>query len=129
MTDLQPDTADVLQEEGEPGGTVPVCITDQKTPLRVQQLPRKGGATFTKTVGTTALQILWPDHRRARARVASTSAILIAYDMAAAQDPTTMAVWPAGQPFEASATTDVWVAAASGTAQVGVITEFWAEGE
>lgn len=129
MADLQPDTAEVLQEEGDAAGTVPVCITEQKTPLRVQQLPRKGGATFTKSVGTTALQVLWPDHRRARAIIASTSALLIAYDTAAAQDPSTMAVWPANVPFEAGAITDVWVAVASGTAQVGVITEFWAEGK
>lgn len=129
MTELQPDTEDVLQEESEPQLSVPVCVVDQKTPLRVQQLPRKGGATFTKTVTTTPLQVLWPDHRRARARIVSTSALLLAYDIAAAQDASTMAIWPANQIFEAGATTDVWVAAASGTAQVGVITELWAEGE
>lgn len=129
MSDLQPDVADVLQEEGPATTTVPVCITDQKTPVRVQQLPRKGGATFTKAVTTVALQVLWADPRRARARLASTSALLIAFTQTAAQDPSTMTVWPGSVPFETTATTELWVAAASGTAQVGIITELWAEGE
>jgi hypothetical protein len=129
VTELQPDVDDVLQEENGPQLAVPVCVVDQKTPLRTQALPRKGGATFTKTVTTTPVQVLWPDHRRARARIVSTAALLLAYDIAGAQDASTMAVWPANQPFEAGATTDVWVAAASGTAQVGIITELWAEGE
>lgn len=127
--ELQPDVHEVLQEEDGAALSVPVCITEQKSPVRVQELPRKSGATFTKSLTTTPLQVLWPDPRRARARVASTSALLIAFTQTAAQDPSTMTIWPASVPFETTATTDLWVAAATGTAQVGVITELWADGE
>lgn len=128
MSELQPDDGEVLQEEPETALAVPVCITDTRGPLRVQVLPRKGGATFTKSVGTTAAQVLWADHRRARARLVSTSALLIAHTQASAQDASTMAAWPANVPYETNATVDVWVAAAAGTATVGVVTELWAEG-
>lgn len=129
--ELQPHTSEVLQEESteEYGHIPPICVSEVRSPVRTQSLPRKGGATFTKTVGTVPLQVLWADHRRARARVVSTTALLIAHSKASASDASTMAVWPANTVFETTAVTEMWVAAASGTAQVGVITELWAEGE
>lgn len=132
--DLQPDVGDVLQEETDAAVTVPVCITEQKSPLRTQSLPRKGGATFTKTLTTTPLQVLFADHRRARARIISTAAantFLVAFTQAAAQSESTMTLWPGTVPFETTATTDVWLALPSaGTPfAVGISTELWAEGE
>lgn len=130
--ELQPDVHEVLQEEDAGALSVPVCITEQKGPVRTQALPRKGGATQTKTLTTTPLQVLWPDPRRARARLVTTSAannLLIAFTAAAAQDPTTMAIWPGAVAFEHTATTELWVAAATGTFQVGILTETWADGE
>lgn len=131
---LQPDNATVLQEEGELGLSVPVCITDAKTPVPVQVLPRKGGTSFTKTLSTTPLRILRADPRRARAQLISTAAadtFLVAFSRAAAQDTTTMSVWPGATPFETEATTEIWVRLPdAGTPfSLGVTTELWAEGE
>lgn len=132
--DLQPDVADVLQEEGVPLQSVPVCVTDVKAPVRVQQLPRKGGATFTKTLTTDPLRVLTADHRRARAQVISTAAanvFLVAFTQTAAQDESTMTLWMGGVPFETTATTEVWLRlpASAESFTVGVSTELWAEGE
>lgn len=133
--DLQPGIDDVLQEEGGGGLSVPVCITDQKTPVRTQALPAKGGATFTKTITTTALQVLRADHRRRRATLICTTAsgvFLYAFSRASAQDESSMSVWPANVPLEVDATTDVFlrVPATPGTSvTVGVSTSLWAEGE
>lgn len=132
--DLQPDVGDVLQEETDAAVTVPVCITEQKSPVRTQALPRKGGATLTKTVTTTAQRVLMADHRRAKATAISTAAaniFLFAFTEAAAQDPSTMSVWPGLVPLPVEATTELWIALpAAGTPfSVGIHTALWAEGE
>jgi hypothetical protein len=132
---LQPDTADVLQEEGPAVEAVPVCITDSKAPVRVQVLPRKGGATMTRDLTTTPLRVLSADHRRASATVIATGAddlFLVAFTETAAQAESTMTLWPGRVPFETDATTEVWLAvpADPGTGvTVGISTQLWAEGE
>jgi hypothetical protein len=132
---LQPDVPDVLQEEAEETVTVPVCLVDAKAPVRVQQLPRKGGATMTRTVTTTPWPVLRADHRRGRAILLGNTpdtSFLVAFTEAAAQAEATMALWPSGVPLEIEATTDVWLAvpADPGTSVVvSVLTYLWAEGE
>jgi hypothetical protein len=130
--ELQPDPDEVLQAE-EPAGTEPTVNVKVTTPVRTQALPRKGGATFTKplvalTAGP-ALQVLRADHRRAQAILIGAAPILVAYGDASAQDPSTMALLPAGVLLPVSGTVDVWVAAATGTTTVSVLTELWATGE
>lgn len=137
MTELQPDVHDVLQEEDVAAQSVPVCVVDQRAPLRTQALPRKGGATFTRTAPAASgavrnvARLLLADHRRASARLVSTQPFLVAFTETAAQDDSTMCLWPAAQPFVHTATTDVWVGTpVAGTPGViGVTTELWAEGE
>lgn len=132
--DLQPDDGEVLQEEAPDMTTVPVCVVETKSPVRVQQLPRKGGATFQRTISTVPLRVLTADPRRAAATLISTAAaniFLVAFSQAAAQDPLMMTPWPGAVPFETDATTEVWVRvpdSAEGFA-LGVATQLWAEGE
>lgn len=133
--DLQPEVADVLQEENDVPATVAVCITEQKSPVRTQALPRKGGATFTKVLGVTPTRVLFADHRRAKATImaaGSADVFLIAFTETAAQAESTMSLWNGRESYKHEATTDVWlsVPATPGTAvTVGVSTELWAEGE
>jgi len=135
VTDLQPDVPDVLQEEEDGGITVPVCVVDQKSPIRTQALPRKGGATLTRSATTTPLRVLTADHRRARAQLLATGVdevFLVAFSRAAAQSEDTMTRWCGRVPFETTATTEVWIRVPTtpGTAvTVGVAVELWAEGE
>lgn len=138
MTDLQPDVGDVLQEEDAAAQSVPVCIVDQRTPLRTQALPRKGGATLTRSapaapvgLARSVARLLAADHRRAVVRLVATQPFLIAFTETAAQDDTTMCLVPGGVVFEHTATTEVWVATpVAGTPGViGIATELWAEGE
>lgn len=135
MTNLQPDLEDVLQEEADPGAvTVPVCLVEQRSPVRTQSLPRKAGATQTRTLSTTPQRYLRMDPRRARVTVMGTDATAAgvfryAFTQAAAQDPSSMAVWPGGQPLIIEAVTDLYLCAAAGSVTVGIATELWAEGE
>lgn len=100
-------------------------------PVRTQALPRKGGATRTRVVPAAKVQLLTSDPRRARVVLMSMDQeLMIAYSDAAAQDPSTMTIWPKGVPFECTATVDVFVqcAADAQTTRVSVTTELWAEG-
>lgn len=132
-TDLQPDTAEVLQTE-EPYGDTHIVDVAVCGPVRTQPLPRKGGATFTKTCGVLgsasgAVNVLRADHRRAQALLVAASPFLIAYNDANAQSVDTMALIPANVPILVSATVDVWVAAPAATVAVSVLVEDWATGE
>jgi len=128
--ELQPDVEDVLQVE-EPGGTEPVVKVEQQGPVRVQILPRK--AASTKTVVANPLpspfRILRPNPRRSSAYIVAPAAFLVAFNNASAQDPSTMALWPANVALPVSADTDVYVAAPTGTVSVSAVVEYWATGE
>jgi len=129
--ELQPDLEDVLQVE-EPEGRETAVKVDITGPVRTQELPRKGGSTLTRSgigVLPNALNILRADHRRAQSFLISSSAFLVAYGDANAQDASTMALWPANVPLKVTGTVDVWVAASTGTVNVSVVTELWATGE
>lgn len=132
-TDLQPDVTEVLQSE-EPYGDTHVVDVKVCGPVRTQPLPRKGGATFTKTVGVLgavpgATNVLRADHRRAQALLVAAAPFLIAFNDANAQSVDTMALIPANVIVPVSATVDVWVAAPAGTVAVSVLVEDWATGE
>lgn len=127
--ELQPDVEEVLQVE--PDGYEPTVKVSQQGPVRVQDLPRKAGSTKRVTVQAlpTPWRLLRPNPRRASAIVVADAAILIAFNTAAAQDSTTMAEWPPLEPLTITHTSDVWVAAVTGTAEVSVLVEYWATGE
>lgn len=132
--DLQPTTPEVLQSEEAPEGDYPivaVSLVKSSVPVRTQELPHKGGATFTNASVTTApIRILRGDKRRARATLMSIGANMrIAFNNASAQDPTRMQLWPQNVPFIVTHDTDVYVAADAGTTSVSVSTELWATGE
>lgn len=130
MGELQPDTPEVLQQEvDESPGVIPVCVHDIHGPVRTQALPRKGGGTRTVPLTTTPKRILTADHRRYKATLSGDADILVAFTQASAQDVSTMAtVWSKTQ-LKITAAVEVWVQAVSGTANLSVITERWAEGD
>lgn len=128
---MQPDMEEVLQVE-EPAGKEPVVKVSQQGPTRTQALPRRGGATRTvANIGVlpNAVLILRANPRRGGCFIVAPAAFLVAYNDASMQDVSTMALWPANVPLPVTATVDVWVAAATGTVSVSVVSEFWASGE
>ena len=125
--DLQPDELEVLQAEDET--PQPAVIVKHEGPLRVQTLPRKNAGTRTRPLDTTPKLILSADHRRAVATFISPAAWLFAFTASAAQDPSTMAAWPANVPYSLTADSAVYAAAAAGTTTLSIVTEFWATGE
>lgn len=130
--ELQPDTAEVLQEEPAHYQAIPVCVEDVKAPVRVQLLPQKGGSTRTRTVSDVkATQVLEANPRRGSAVLMSMDQeMLVAFSQASCQDPSTMSVWPKAVPFPVPATVDVYVqcATAAQTTRVSITTSLWAEG-
>ena len=127
--ELQPDTDEVLQVEPEDYQAIPVCVKEVAAPVRVQALPRKGAASMTKALTTTAVPVLRADHRRGRTVLVGDAAFLVAFSEASCQADSAMAAWPANLPLELTATTEVWAKAATGDVALSVITERWAEGQ
>lgn len=126
VPELQPDELDVLQAETDDMPSVRVSVDG---PVRTQDLPRKAGATFTKTIGTTPIRLLTQDHRRAQVRLMSIGqSMLVAFSSAMAQDASRMALWPANVAFTMNNDSEVWVASATATTSISVITEMWATG-
>jgi len=125
--DLQPDELEALQAEDT--SVQPAVLVKNDGPLRVQVLPRKQGGTRTRTLSTTPQLLLSADHRRGSFTLISTAAFLFAFSASSAQDPSTMAAWPANVPYVCTADTALYAAAATGTAPLSIITEFWATGE
>lgn len=127
---LQPDELEVLQTEQDgPDPVVRVCVADIDVPVRVQNLPRKAGATVSRTYSTTPTRILGPDHRRAQATLVSVGQnMLITFSASTAQDPSRMALWPANVPLIITNDSEVWVAAATATTVISALSEMWATG-
>lgn len=129
---LQPEPDDVLQIEPE-GVTPPVDVAVVGV-VRTQDLPRKGGAVVPGLITTQALapggtRLLRADHRRAIARINSPQAFYVAFTMAAAQDISRMAPWPANTVLTVQHDGEVWVVGSQAAQQIGAVIERWAEGE
>lgn len=131
--DLQPTVDEVLQAEvvDDVNAPVPVRVVGADVPVRTQDLPRKGGATRTRTVDNVTWQrVLNADHRRAKATVVSIGQnILIALNSAGTQVDASASLWPQLEPFYLTAATELWVKAVTATTSVSVTTELWAMGE
>lgn len=130
--EFQPPVPVVLQEETPYGATAEPPVNVRTIgPVRTQETPHKAGATFTKAAITTAPQrLLTADHRRAKVVLVSIGQnMLVAFSNAAAQDPSRMALWPANVPLTLTNDSEVWVASATATTSVSVVTELWATGE
>jgi hypothetical protein len=136
--DLQPDTDQVLQVEPiEPYGDVTPVAVCLDGPVRTQALPAKGGAMFTRTVGTTPTRVAGADHRRRTLKIVAKADVFVATSRAGIQSAIDTPdnheafeyVAAASRVLEIGATVDVWVAAVTGTAKVSVLTELWAAGD
>lgn len=125
--DLQPEELEVLQAEDDQSAAA--IVVKHEGPIRTQALPRKNAGTRTRTLTTTPQFLLAADHRRASATFIAPAGFLFAFTPAAAQDPSTMAAWPANVPYTLTADTAFYAAAATGTVALSIITEFWATGE
>lgn len=131
MSDLQPDTHEVLQEEPEYVMSVQGAVTVQG-PVRTQALPRKSGSTRTLELTTTSRRLLTADHRRAWMRLRAldaADAVAFAFNEASSTELSTMSELPGGQVEDFDATTELWVRAVADTARVSITTANWADGE
>lgn len=124
---LEPDVDDVLQAEPTNEPAVKVKV---EGPVRTQPLPRKGGATFTKTVSQTVpVQLLRADPRRRIATLSAADDFYVSFTESGIQAPATCYRNWGHTNIIVEAVTDVWVLAASATIQISVLTELWAMGD
>lgn len=125
---LQPELAEVLQQEPEDNPRIEVCVRDVHGPVRVQALPRKAATAFRKVISASAVQpamILRADHYRAQATLIPDADMRVSFN-----DPSEpYAVWPADLPLVVAATADIYVLGDAGALTVNVIVEKWATGE
>lgn len=118
--DQEPD--DVLQETGYDVKAVPVCVEE---PVRTQELPARSGACYQAQVDTTGARILGRDPRRKSATIIGISQDLRLGTTQA--NALAGARIPAVVPFVISHIDEVWAATLTGTTEVSVITEQWAD--
>lgn len=125
---LQPELAEVLQQEPEDNPKIEVCVRDVHGPVRTQALPRKAATAFQKAIGASVLQpamILRADHYRGQATLIADADLRVSFN-----DPSEpYAVWPADLPLVITASADIYVRGDSGAVTVNVIVEKWATGE
>jgi len=117
---------EILQEQPEPHTPeIPVVVTRIEDPVRSQDLPARSGPCYTAQVDTAGQKILGRDPRRSRATViALTQDIRLGTTQANARAG---AMIPAVVPFVLGAMDEYWAAAVTGTTEVSVITEQWAD--
>jgi len=125
--ELQPEDIEVLQNEP---GDEPAVLVKVESPVRVQNLPRKAGATKTWNLTTTPTRVLAADHRRASATLLAIGGnVLVALSSAAKESAQSSALWPQNVPLTIGADSEIYAATVTGTATLTVITELWATGE
>lgn len=129
-SELQPDVAEVLQEEPY---TMPVTgSVSVAGPVRTQELPRKAGATKTRTVSDTSyVQLLDNDPRRGFVTMISMDAeMAFGFTEASMQAGQSMTQWPKGVPLTLPVATELWVICneAGKSTRVSVATGLWAAG-
>lgn len=130
-SDLQPDVGEVLQEEPEYVMSVQGKVAVQG-PVRTQELPRKAGATKTRTVTDTAyVQMLDSDPRRGFVMVMSMdAAFYFGFTEASMQATSAMSVWPKNVPLPLPLSAELWVQSAETgvSTRISVTTGLWAAG-
>lgn len=128
--DLQPETDEVLQSEARIDPPVSVCVEYIKTPVRVQELPRKGGTTRSYILPkSTIKQLIAADHFRSKATIIGDIAFYIGFNQVSTSDTSMMVLWPANVPFYVTAIVDVYVLPTADTTTISVATELWATGD
>lgn len=130
--DLQPDLDEVLQAQGDDSPAVNVVVSDIKSPVRTQELPRRGGATRTYTMTSTSQprRVASNNPRRASITLVCYGGdMYVSYGQQGSQDPTTMARWPESVPLMLTSTQSVFVQALTGTITLSTIIEMWATEE
>lgn len=125
---LQPELADVLQQEPEDNPKIEVCVRDVHGPVRTQALPRKAATAFTKTIPASTgvpTMVLSADHYRGQATLIAPAAFRVTFN-----DPgEPFAVWPPNVPLVVTASVNIYVRSDASAGTVSVIAEKWATGE
>lgn len=127
VTDFHEQAQPVLDEvmqRPEPVTPIPV---DHVGPLQTQELPSQFGAVFAVLVGTNPEQILGADRARRRAIIISTDNPFLVSVTRSINGTRTAALWPANVPLILKHRAAVTVATPTGSANISVITENWAQ--
>lgn len=125
IADIEPDNAEVLQDEDYDPHTVPVCISE---PVRTVELPSKfaGMRTVSNVTSTTAQKLLGKDPQRKSATILPIGADIL-LGSSANVALSSGGRWTAAVPLYVTGMDELWAAAVSTTTTVTVIVERWAD--
>lgn len=116
---------EILQQQDEPAELMPTLPVVVEGTARTQEVPARSGPCYTAEVGTTAEKILGRDPRRKSATIIAISQdVRIGTTQASAQSGARI---PAVVPFVLGAMDEYWAAAVTGTTDISIITEQWAD--
>lgn len=120
-----PPVPEVLQAEtGFPDDAIPVEVV---APVQVQEAPSISGGMFTRSIDTVGRRILPTEARRKTATIMPLSAdVRFGTTQAEAANGGAGVVWPGNVPYVYGASSELWVAAVTGTVSVGVAVEHFA---
>lgn len=117
-----PPVEELLQAEtGFPDRAIPVEVV---APVQVQEAPSISGGMFTRSIDTTGRRLLPTEPRRKTATIMPLSAdVRFGTTQAEAASAGAGVVWPGNVPYVYGASSELWVAAVTGTVSVGVAVE------
>lgn len=133
MSDLIPDTDDVLQDEPQAAPLTPIPVHVEGT-VRVQELPSPLVVVVQVFADSTAgfiqpQRILGEDPRRKRATLVATDQNLrIGTSQKQVMSADTCALWPKNVPLEIQGKSEIWVASDTDTTRISAVVEQWAAG-
>jgi len=127
MTELQPDTDELLQEEEQAAPLTPIPVVVQG-PTRVVELPGVNLVLNQIDVdNVTAQRLFGEDPRRKRLRLVSSGGAIRVATSQKQCVPGSGYISPTGVPLDITARNEVWVMASSGAATtVSYAAEQWA---
>lgn len=117
------DVVEIFQEDYE----VPVVMVKQDGPITTHELPTTHGAAFTEQITTSYTKILaGPDEKRKRVVINCDATIFLSFTGNAGSGMRLGTASSSGQ-LTLTYIGPIYVAALTGTVNVGVLVEYWAD--
>lgn len=119
---INQDVVEIFQEDYQ----VPVVMVKQDGPVTTHELPTMHGAAFTEVLSDTAYRkiLSGPDEKRKRVVITTDGDIFISFTGAAGSG---LRLDSAVGLIEITYVGNIWIAAVTGTVNVGVLVEYWAD--
>lgn len=119
------DVVEIFQEDYQ----VPVVMVKQDGPVTTHELPTMHGAAFTEVLSDTNYRkiLSGPDEKRKRVVITTDGDLFISFTGATGSGLRLHGAAAVQGQIEITYVGSIWVAAVTGTVNVGVLVEYWAD--